>query len=384
MDFTRTEAQDDLAGLTRDICAKLSTDDRQRELDAVPGRVDSALHAALAEAGVLSAALPEPVGGGYSILEQTAVLRELGRALAGVPYLPSIVMAADAVLEFGPPPLTEWARRAADGEAILTVALDEPLNPDPYSPAATAERASDGGWVLHADKTTVPFADESAAILVPATLTGSGDTDGTAADGAVGVFLVPTADAAVTRQDGIDHRSIGAVRCDGVHVPDEARLGSAASGSGGADGRAVLTRLLQRGTVGLCAEQCGVLERSLELTSAYAREREQFDRPIGSFQAVAQRLADAFIDVKAARLTFEQAAWRLAEGLDADDAVRIAKFWAADAGHRVGHTTVHVHGGVGLDRDHPVHRYFLAAKSGEFRLRSATAQLLAIGARLAG
>ncbi len=376
MDFTRTEAQDDLAGLTRDICAKLSTDDRQRELDTVPGRVDTTLYSALAEAGVLAAALPEPVGGGFGILEQTAILRELGRSLAGVPYLPSIVTAADALVEFGPPPLAEWGRRAAAGEIVLTAALDEPLSADPYAPAATAERRPDGDWVLHAAKTAVPFADESAAILVPATLTGHGGPDG-----AVGVFLVPTADALVTRQDGIDHRSIAAVRCDGVHVPDSARLGS---GDGTADGRAVLTRLLQRSTVGLCAEQCGVLERSLELTSAYAREREQFDRPIGSFQAVAQRLADAFIDVKAARLTFEQAAWRLAEGLDADDAVRIAKFWAADAGHRVGHTTVHVHGGVGLDRDHPVHRYFLAAKSGEFRLGSATAQLLGIGARLAG
>src|SRR5699024_7587557 len=97
-----------------------------------------------------------------------------------------------------------------------------------------------------------------------------------------------------------------------------------------------------------------------------------------------QRLADAFIDVKATRLTCTQAAWRLAEGLEAADEVRIAKFWAADAGHRVAHTTIHVHGGVGLDRDHPVHRYFLAAKRAEFALGSATEQLVAVGAGLAG
>ena len=104
----------------------------------------------------------------------------------------------------------------------------------------------------------------------------------------------------------------------------------------------------------------------MELTATYAREREQFERPIGSFQAVSSRLADGYIDVKALRLTVTQAAWRLSEDLPAELEVASAAFWAADAGHRVAHTTVHVHGGVGIDTDHPVHRYFLAAKQSEF------------------
>ncbi len=93
------------------------------------------------------------------------------------------------------------------------------------------------------------------------------------------------------------------------------------------------------------------------MTAEYARERIQFDRPIGSFQAVAQRLADGYIDVKGVRLTLWQAAFRLAEGLPIEGEIETAKFWASDAGHRVAHTVVHVHGGVGLDEDHPVHRY---------------------------
>lgn len=109
-----------------------------------------------------------------------------------------------------------------------------------------------------------------------------------------------------------------------------------------------------------------MVERALELTAEYAREREQFERPIGSFQAVSSRLADGYIDVKALRLTVTQAAWRLSEDLPADVEVNTAAFWAAEAGHRVAHTTVHVHGGVGIDTDHPVHRYFLAAKQTEF------------------
>ena len=125
-------------------------------------------------------------------------------------------------------------------------------------------------------------------------------------------------------------------------------------------------------------------ERALELTAGYAREREQFGRAIGSFQAVAQRLADAFVDVEAIRLTLWQAAWRAVEGLPCAEEVATAKFWAAEGGHRVAHTAVHVHGGVGIDMDHPVHRYFVAAKRNEFSLGGASAQLGRLGALLAG
>jgi 3-oxocholest-4-en-26-oyl-CoA dehydrogenase beta subunit len=140
--------------------------------------------------------------------------------------------------------------------------------------------------------------------------------------------------------------------------------------------------------VALCALQLGVTERALELTAEYASQRVQFSRPIGAFQAVSQRLADAWIDVEAIRLTMWQAAWLLAEGMApdqaaADLAISTAKFWAADAGHRVAHTAVHVHGGVGIDTSHPVHRYFAAAKTNEFTLGHATTQLRRIGAELA-
>ncbi len=124
-------------------------------------------------------------------------------------------------------------------------------------------------------------------------------------------------------------------------------------------------------------------ERALELTAEHARTRVQFDRPIGSFQAVSQRLADAYVAVEAIRLTLWQAAWRVVAGLPADSEVATAKFWAAEAGHQVAHTAVHVHGGMGIDLDHPLHRYFVAAKRTEFALGGATAQLRRIGAALA-
>jgi acyl-CoA dehydrogenase len=163
---------------------------------------------------------------------------------------------------------------------------------------------------------------------------------------------------------------------EGVVLDDDRVLG----------GASVVGWLVARATVGLCAAQVGVIERALEMTAEHARNRVQFGRPIGSFQAVAQRLADAYIDVEAARLTMWQAAWLLDCGreADADLAVATAKFWAAEAGHRVAHTAVHVHGGMGIDVSYPVHRYFTAATQNEFALGGATAQLRRIGAVLAG
>ena len=111
--------------------------------------------------------------------------------------------------------------------------------------------------------------------------------------------------------------------------------------------------------------------------------REQFGRPIGTFQAVSQRLADGYIDVLGQRLTLWQAVWRLAEGLPAETEVATAKLWAADAGHKLAHTTVHVHGGVGIDMDGEAHRYFTTAKRFEFLFGGATEQALTIGRALA-
>jgi alkylation response protein AidB-like acyl-CoA dehydrogenase len=148
-------------------------------------------------------------------------------------------------------------------------------------------------------------------------------------------------------------------------------------------GADVVHWLVARCTVGRCALQLGVLERALELTAEYARERQQFGRPIGSFQAVAQRLADGYIDVEAVRLTMWEAAWRIASALPSPTEIATAKFWAADAGHRVAHTAVHVHGGTGIDTDGPLHRYFVVAKRNEFALGGATDQLRRLGRELA-
>ncbi|MFI6095930.1 acyl-CoA dehydrogenase family protein [Lentzea sp. NPDC051213] len=304
MDFTLTEAQRELAALTRKILE--SSDSPWLDL-------------------VKSGVVPEQPDE-FGVLEQCAVLVELGRAVATVPYLPTMV-ASTALAEFGTP---EQRSRWLTAGTQLSVALAED----------TAGA-----------KTTVPFASTSAAFLV--------------SQGAE-VFLVEADSLAITPQ----------------HLVDDSDAGSFEFTSGELVPGLSPEWLITRYTLGLCAFQLGVTERALELTAEYAKTRVQFERPIGSFQAVAQRLADAYIDVAAIRLTLWQAAWRLAEGLDAEAEVATAKFWAADAGHRVAHTAVHVHGGTGIDMSHEVHRYFTAAKRAEFELGGATAQLLKLSAAL--
>ncbi|MGM7647361.1 acyl-CoA dehydrogenase family protein [Nocardia sp. JW2] len=405
MDFTPTEAQTDLARLTGEVCAKLVTADRLRELDT-PGRFDEQLWKALAETGVLAAALPDALGGSdFGELEQSAVLRELGRSVAAVPYLWSIVLGAGALARFGEENQHALAQRAGAGEVVLTAALSASLH-DPIgapgitatpasadSPASAADPASSNPtaagisatdsvgsaspshgtgatWTLTGVATTVPYADRAERILVPALIAGSDSAAGT-----VAVFLVDPANAVVTPQQVVDLSPEFLVEF--ADAPAEL-LGTAEAGAD------ILTWLRERAWLGLSALQLGTLERALDITAEHTRTREQFGKAIGSFQSVAQRLADAYIDIGGLRLTVTQAAWRLSEGLPATESVHIAKFWAAEAGHKVAHTVVHVHGGLGIDRDHITHNYFTAAKHHEFALGGATPHLLALGAQLAG
>lgn len=356
MDFTLTDAQTDLAGLA----GKVLGDWADRHPDRPLGGFDAELWQTMARTGLLDAALPASVGGGgYGLLEQCSVLIEVGRHVAPVPYATSITGAAAAVASLGDGLLAErWVVPVIRGERTLAVAMA-----DAGSDPAFAAASHGDGWRLTGAQTAVLDGAHAGGFLVEAAT----------ADGSA-LFLVDRAADGVTLTEQVAVDGAGAALLELDDVTVTARLGS--PGDGSAD------VLRQRLTVGLCAYQLGVLERALELTAAYARERQQFGSPIGSFQAVRQRLADAYLDVEAVRLTLWQAAWRLAVSAPAAAEVATAKFWAAQAGHRVAHTCVHVHGGVGIDTDYPMHRYFVAAKRTEFALGGATAQLRALGAAL--
>ena len=145
--------------------------------------------------------------------------------------------------------------------------------------------------------------------------------------------------------------------------------------------------LVDRATVGLCAIASGVGEVGMRITAAYVVERKQFDKPLGTFQAVCHRMADCYVDAAAIRLSFLQAATQLADA-SVDDAVdpkivAVAKYWASYSGSRIGHADLHLHGGISIDLDYAIHRYFLWSKQLEYSLGAATPQLARLGRLLA-
>jgi alkylation response protein AidB-like acyl-CoA dehydrogenase len=357
MDFTVPEAQADLAALTRRI-AEDWADKNPRPGDSGLSRE---LWLTLARSGILDAALPTSIGGGgLGLTAHSAVLTELGRTVAPAPYLDSILVGAEILVRYGTPAQIEkWALPVLRGDETIAVAFADDHT------GFVATPAGDGVWRINGAQTAVSSAAFADTLLIEA-----------ATPDGVDLFLVPR-DAkglSITRQHVVDGTDAALVEAAALQVPTDAWIV-------GVDAPARARRLA---IIGWCAWQAGVTERALELTAEYARTREQFGKQIGSFQAVRQRLADAYIDVEAVRLTALEAAWRESEGLDAAAEIATAKFWAAEAGHRVAHTTVHVHGGVGIDTDHPTHRYFVAAKRAEFTLGGATAHLRALGAILAG
>lgn len=371
MDFSFTEEQQEVAALARRILADKVTPDSLREVEAGGDRFDPVLWSTLAEAGLLGIALPESVGGGgLGIVEQCLVLEEVGRRLAPVPVWASLLLGAAPVAELGTPgQRQQWATPAASGRRIITAALSEPASRDRLNPVTRAT-ADGAGFRLDGVKTAVPAGPLADLVLVPATRE----------DGRVGIFLVDPAGQGVSlsRQGTTNRDEAGYLELTGAPVGPDDLLGGEE-----ADGRGALAWMLARATVGLCAMQLGVTEQALADTAEYAKSRIQFERPIGSFQAVGHRCADCYIDTEGLRLTTWQAVWRLSAGLDADLEIEVAKFWAAEAGHRVAHAAVHLHGGMGVATEHTIHRYFIWAKQIEFMLGGATEQLLRIGEALA-
>lgn len=371
MDFTLTDEQQAIANLAHRILSERLAPERLRTLEQTDTWFADDVWAELGKADLLGIALPEADGGGgYGILEACLIAEQVGRTVAPVPYLSSIVGGAMPVAQFGTVDQRRWLLpEVIAGTATLALALYEPSDVAvPTVPATQATRTGEG-WRLDGEKSLVVGADRAAAILVPAR-TGESSS---------AVFIVPPNASGVTlvRATAVTGEPQWTVRLDDVAVHGDAVLGDVD------EGQAIVAWTSDRLAAAICATQTGVCEEALAITARYVSEREQFGSKLGTFQAVAQRIADAYIDTEAIRLTALQAGWRLAEGLDADDELMIAKFWAADGAQRVVHAAQHLHGGIGVDLDYPIHRYFRWAKVLELTLGGASASLLRLGASLA-
>ena len=383
MDFNYSEEQEAVRQLAGQIFGDRSTHERLKHLEAAAGDdgpFDRELWKELADAGLLGIHLSEDVGGaGLDFVAACLVVEAAGRTAAYVPVVETMVYGALPIDRFGTDTQRKtWLTGAASGETILTAAMAELVGevilPGGSEPATTATAEADGAWVLSGTKACVPAALVADAILVPATCrTADGATTGP------GVFIVERGAEGVTltRQNTTTGRPEAIVELDGVRVGADRLVGD------GADGAAVIDCITDFATTALCIEEAGVCASALELTAEYTKTRVQFEKPIATFQAVGQRAADAYVDTEAIRLTAWQAAARLAAGLPSSSEIAIAKYWAAEGGQRVVHAASHLHGGVGVDRDYPLHRFFLLTEQIELTLGGATESLRRLGRILA-
>lgn len=368
MDMALTDEQVAIRDLAAQVLGNRGDDARAvwAAAAADPDGVDRQLWADLASAGLLGTAVPEELGGaGLGVLELCLLLEEVGRTAADVPALAVLGFAAPALARFGGPAHTAVLRDVVAGTTFVTAALTEPLG-DPYAPATQA-RAAGEGWTLHGTKTAVPAGTYAALVLVPARLP----------DGRSAVFAMPADRLAPQRQRSTSGAPTALLELDGVPVGAGDLLGDPGQPE------VVLPWLLERATTAVCAVQAGVSDAAVRLTGRYTTEREQFGRAIATFQAVGQRAADAYVETQAIRLTMLQAAWRLDNGAPATAQVAAAKYFAAEGGQRVARASQHLHGGIGVDREYPLHRYFLRAKELELLLGGAHPQLVRLGGLLA-
>jgi alkylation response protein AidB-like acyl-CoA dehydrogenase len=361
MDFSYGEDQQALRELARKILEERATHDRLKEVRRSADRIDAELWRELAKANLLGVAIPESHGGtGTGLAELMILLEEIGRAVAPVPVLPTLVEAALPIAAFGSEAQKRrWLPAVASGDAILAAALAE-------GPGAEVAAQADGaGFRLTGRRPLVHAAHVASSILVPAALSGRAS-----------LFLLdPKASGvALERAETTDEQIRPHLAL--ANAPAEP-LGDVARGA------QALAFTLERSRLGLCAMQVGVAERALQITARYVSERRQFDRPVGSFQAVHTRAGDAYVDLQAMRLTTWRALHLLEQGEDATEALAIAKLWASEGGARITYAAQHLHGGIGVDVDYPVHRYYLWARQIGIHLGTGSAELAKLGERLA-
>jgi hypothetical protein len=370
MDFKMSDEQLAVTEAATGLFSGLVDAERIAAVEASDARIDRDLWRALADADLLGLAIPEPDGGaGYGLMELCLLLEAQGNAVAPVPLWSTLVLGALPLARFGSETQrARWLPGVVAGDVLLTAALNGSVTSPTSTPPVRAAASGDG-WVLEGTELAVPQAHLADRIMVPARTE----------DGGVLLALVdPQAPGVTLERAATTNREIH----PHVHLADVA----AAPGDvlvGPELGRTALDFVLVAATIALCALQVGVCEAALTKTAAYLNSRQQFGRPLSTFQGTMLRAADAAIDIEAMRVTWLNAAWRFDTGRDAAEAARVAKWQAAERGQRAVHATQHLHGGMGADISYPIHRYFLWGKQIELLLGGPSAQLARLGADIA-
>jgi 3-oxo-4-pregnene-20-carboxyl-CoA dehydrogenase alpha subunit len=337
MDFTVSEAATEASRLAAQVLGAAGHSDMSSGAGDAAADLDCSLWKELGQSGLLSLALPPELGGEDLGVEATAaVLTEAGRYAARIPALATlalgvlpVVRSADADL------IRKLLSGVAAGETILTAAIREPSQPMPAVPSTTARLTGETGTVSGV-KVGVPYAAAARWILVPAS---------TEAGGTLVTVIEPDADGLSCQRtrssSGLPEYTLRLDDSPILHVLD---------GCG-------VEYLYELAMAGACAVGDGVLAGALDLTTEHVRRREQFGRPLATFQAVAQQIADVYATARTLHLATVSACWQLEAGRDAGRDADVAAYWLAEYGPGALRTCHHLHGGLGMDVTYPLPRY---------------------------
>jgi len=355
MDLGLNEAQQMLKNSAQEFLEAECPDTYVREMEEDENGYTTEMWQKLAEQGWLGLIIPEKYGGvELEFQDLTILLEEMGRFMLPGPYFSNVVLGGMSIMDSGTEEQKqEYLPRIAEGQIIVTLALNEPSGRwDPEGIELTATETG-GKYTLNGTKLFVPNAHISDYIVVVAR-TGDGEDD-------ISLFILPSQSNGVnqTLLKTIASDRQSEVTFDNVELPASSLLGEKNRGW------QTIEKVLKWGAIGKCAEMSGGGQSVLDMTVEYAKQRTQFGRPIGTFQAIQHHCANMATDVEGAKFITYQAAWMLSEGLPADREVAMAKAWVSDAYKRVcalGHQS---HGAIGFTKEHNMQLYSRRAKAAE-------------------
>ena len=358
MDLTLSEEQAMLTQSARDFMEEKFPREVVSEIDEGKLGYSPEIWKEMAEMGWMGLVLPEEYdGAGMAFQDLALLLEEIGRVRPISPFFSSVILAGLPILEMG----NEEQKQAllpklAAGEAIFTLAITE--GNAKYEAGGINLKATESGedFVLNGTKVLVPDAHVADYLLCVART-----NDGTSPEEGITIFIVDgkAPGLSCTARKTLDHDMVSEVVFDNVRVPKENILGKRD------EAWEDLQRILDRAAAAKCCEMVGGAQRALEMSVEYAKERKQFNRPIGSFQAIQHHCANMLADVESSRMITYEAVWRISEGLPFSVEAAMAKSWTSDAYKRVSLLGIQIHGGSGLIVDHDIHRYFNTSKVAE-------------------
>jgi alkylation response protein AidB-like acyl-CoA dehydrogenase len=356
MDLGLSEEQEMLKNAARDFLEKEVPEKYVRDMEEDEKGYSSEVWSKMAGLGWQGLIIPESYGGSdFGFLDLVVLLEEFGRALVPGPFIPT-VLATLAILEGGSEDQKkQYLPKIASGEQIGTLAVTEPsARWDAEGIQLKAEKSGDG-YTLNGTKLFIPDAHVSDFMVVAARTGGSGESG-------ITLFVVDTKSAGITTTV---LKTIASDKQCEVKFENVKVLASAVLGAEG-QGWKTLEQVQLKATVAECAYLVGLAQMDFEISVNYAKERVQFGRPIGSFQAIQHKCADMVTDVDGARFITYRAAWSVAEGEpDAALNVHMAKAWCSDATRRVVAHGQQIHGGIGFTKDYKIQLFFRRQKRSE-------------------